>query len=83
VTKVPRYDIIEIPWRPGQLNWYNKYCKKVSEKYFLLLTIKDNWYVMNKLNIFECYAKKELARYFLCETKDLINNRSVLKALLL
>ena len=38
---------VTIPWRPGQYAWYLKYRRKSSCPYFVLLTIKDAWYLIH------------------------------------
>lgn len=52
---------LTIPWRPGQLAWYKRYKQKVNMPYLLVLTIKNQWYIID--NIKEKYTIDELNKF--------------------
>jgi len=57
-----RKNIIEVPWRPGQMNWIKKY-RKFSTNIFLFLYIENTLYIFRGDGIKETYDSVELFTY--------------------
>ncbi len=80
LSRVPKAQFT-VPWRPGQLAWYKNYVNKykVDCPYFLILTIKESWYII--VDIKEHYAMEEIKDCYVGETKQL--NKKQIEQILL
>ena len=56
--------ILFVPWRPGQLNWFRDHVNKLGGYGLLLLSVNNNWYLLDKL--FNGYLAKSLEKKGSC-----------------
>jgi hypothetical protein len=70
LDRVPKYKF-KMPWRSGQMEWYLNYKHQYQSigDYFILLTLKDSWYIIRDIK--EIYTMKEIEGCYMCQTKDM------------
>ena len=60
--------ILFVPWRPGQLNWFRDHVNKLGGYGLLLLSVNNNWYLLDKL--FNGYSLDQLRLRNIIEETD-------------
>ena len=59
LNKYPTKEIIEVPWRPGQMNWIKRY-RRLNGNVFLFFCIEDTLRIFRDFHIQEKYTKVEM-----------------------